>query len=726
MNSLSSRSDDAVIASLSRLVEEKRKIMILLRGLPGSGKSYLAKRINSHFGGYIASADNYFMRSGEYRFDPDLLEYAHCDCQNKVKDKAREQISPIIVDNTNLESWEMKPYVVTALEFGYVVHLLEPSTEWKNNPRICHRYNRHDIPLEKIIRMKEKFDRNITAEKLIKMCQDQFRILSVHHFQSYLQGLQPNQANGVASSTDSGYIKTKSPIELHDTAPTVRSAIRSFSSTTDWKIPFYPSSDTGSVYSTANSSNSTVVCDSSCQTASSQFTNSSDPLHANDFGETCIHTRDVIVRRVTTLDKSTSSSGNPNSFHSVSSRDEQLQILAEKFPEVELETLIDIIELCNGNIHYAINVLSDASCDSSNSDESMPMIDDLSPDTFPTSAFESHDPLVARMTRSALDDRPFSLEIPASFASELEGEFGALTSQNAYFNRRLSIPKHVARQLYEIWRDQCETPKEESSAAVDALKPPAGEFEEQMQLEEALKQSRAYADTSVNPQLTELYQKYPGCSEEILDQFFFENDRNLEKTIAAVDEQTRLASTSLSADNKWCKVAKKVPVSTNDAEACSTGDYFILDESEFTDIRNTLLDRRKRLLDQKANQKDSKTSQYYSEEINKINREYHELVNAFVLFKGKSFTDTKTLDLHGLRIKEAGQLFKAFVQMKRDEINSKSIPHIDCEIITGWGLHSPNMRGQLANAMLQSAAQLGLTVKSKKKGSFVIRITRTF
>ena len=713
MASLSSMSEEECINNLSQLVREKKKIMIFLRGLPGSGKSFLARRINTRFGGYIASADNYFMRSGEYRFNPDHLEYAHSDCQNKVKDKAREQISPIIVDNTNLESWEMKPYVITALEFGYAILLLEPPTEWKDNPRVCHRYNRHDIPLEKIIRMKDKFDKNVTAEKLVKMCQNQYKILSASLFESYLNSSQSHQSNGTISS-DSRYIKSESPIESNGCAPTIRSAIRSFSSATEWKIPSYPLSDTDSVYSTANSSSSITVCDSACQTA--PVTPSADgPCTRDDF-QTSMFARKAYPRKNKSSDKSTSSQTNANAIHGVSSREEQLQILADKFPEVELETLEDIIEVCNGNIHYAMNVLSNASCDSSNSDESISMMDDLSPETIPNCIFDLPD-------RNASNDRPFTLEIPASFASELEAEFGSLPSHTAYFNRSLCMPKDLAKQLYDIWRYQC-LPSQDDKAA-NALKPPAGEFEEQMQLEEALKQSRVTADTPINPELTELYQKYPGCSEEVLDAYYFDNDRNLERTIAAVDEQTRLTAASTNVDVKWSKVAKKAPIHTSDNDDCGTGDYYILEESDFTELRSGLLERRNYLLAQRSNQRDPKTAQYYSEEINKINREYQELVNAFVVFRQQSFGESNILDLHGSKIKEGAKLLKAFILKKQEEINAKGTPHVDLEIITGWGLHSPNMRGPLFGAMIQVAQQLGFTVKNKNKGSFMIRVHRT-
>jgi len=39
----------------------------------------------------------------------------------------------VIIDNTNLESWEMKPYMLMALDYGYEIEIMEPNTPWKFN-----------------------------------------------------------------------------------------------------------------------------------------------------------------------------------------------------------------------------------------------------------------------------------------------------------------------------------------------------------------------------------------------------------------------------------------------------------------------------------------------------------------------------------------------------------------------------------------------------------------
>ncbi|XP_058999777.1 NEDD4-binding protein 2-like 1 isoform X4 [Mustela lutreola] len=56
-----------------------RKHLYLLRGLPGSGKTTLARQLQHDFPrALIFSTDDYFFREdGAYEFNPDFLEEAH-------------------------------------------------------------------------------------------------------------------------------------------------------------------------------------------------------------------------------------------------------------------------------------------------------------------------------------------------------------------------------------------------------------------------------------------------------------------------------------------------------------------------------------------------------------------------------------------------------------------------------------------------------------------------
>ncbi|KAG3293209.1 NEDD4-binding protein 2-like 1 isoform X3 [Ictidomys tridecemlineatus] len=135
-----------------------RKHLYLLRGLPGSGKTTLARQLQHDFPrALIFSTDDFFFREdGAYEFNPDFLEEAHEWNQKRARKAMRRGISPIIIDNTNLHAWEMKPYAVMALENNYEVIFREPDTRWKFNVQELARRNIHGVPREKIHRMKER------------------------------------------------------------------------------------------------------------------------------------------------------------------------------------------------------------------------------------------------------------------------------------------------------------------------------------------------------------------------------------------------------------------------------------------------------------------------------------------------------------------------------------------------------------------------------------------
>ena len=83
------------------------KTLILLRGLPGAGKSTVAKLFGdvSHY-----EADMYFMVNGEYKFDVTKLKDAHAWCQDMVKMDMLKDVPTIVVSNTFTQEWEMEAY----------------------------------------------------------------------------------------------------------------------------------------------------------------------------------------------------------------------------------------------------------------------------------------------------------------------------------------------------------------------------------------------------------------------------------------------------------------------------------------------------------------------------------------------------------------------------------------------------------------------------------------
>lgn len=104
--------------------------LLLIRGLPGSGKTTIAKKYAQ--AGYIhCEADQYFEINGEYRFDGTKLRAAHDDCLRSAI-AAMNEGCPVVVANTFTRRWEMEPYLKAAKKRGINVRIVEATGNWSN------------------------------------------------------------------------------------------------------------------------------------------------------------------------------------------------------------------------------------------------------------------------------------------------------------------------------------------------------------------------------------------------------------------------------------------------------------------------------------------------------------------------------------------------------------------------------------------------------------------
>ncbi|ETN60319.1 hypothetical protein AND_008048 [Anopheles darlingi] len=162
-------------SSIIEMVSQGQRVMVLMRGAPGSGKSHLSRLLIDRtsagdYRNHIISADDYFLVNGVYKFQPDALDNAHQFTQRSVLAKAREGWSPIVVDNTNIRLWEMFPYVQIAADHGYYLDILEPTTHWRNNSRSLAIRNTHGVPEPKIKQMLLNFEKLTNVQELYRLC----------------------------------------------------------------------------------------------------------------------------------------------------------------------------------------------------------------------------------------------------------------------------------------------------------------------------------------------------------------------------------------------------------------------------------------------------------------------------------------------------------------------------------------------------------------------------
>jgi predicted kinase len=148
------------------------KLTIMI-GCQGSGKSTWAK--NNRPDAVICSADDYFVRDGEYRFDPRQLGAAHGACFRKaieaVQDNTvlaqsdpmmREQMkrmgvkpADVVIDNTGSTVAELAPYHALAQAYGCDLEIV-----WVHcDPDVAAARTTHGVPHDAVVATQDRIDR---------------------------------------------------------------------------------------------------------------------------------------------------------------------------------------------------------------------------------------------------------------------------------------------------------------------------------------------------------------------------------------------------------------------------------------------------------------------------------------------------------------------------------------------------------------------------------------
>ncbi len=125
--------------------------LILIRGLPGAGKTTLAQVLSEEGRYPVFSVDDYFTSEDkhyEFRFDENHLAYKQCS--DNTEAAMKKKTPKIFLDNTFTLEWEMEPYFRLAAQYAYRVFVLTLENRH-------HGKNTHGISDQQIQKMAEKY-----------------------------------------------------------------------------------------------------------------------------------------------------------------------------------------------------------------------------------------------------------------------------------------------------------------------------------------------------------------------------------------------------------------------------------------------------------------------------------------------------------------------------------------------------------------------------------------
>lgn len=123
--------------------------LVLVRGLPGSGKSTIAKSIAIN--GYThLETDMYW--GPDYNFDISKIKEAHQWCQDTTKYLLNKG-GFVVVSNTFTTAWELLPYFDIAKEFQISPQVILCQGQYGTI---------HPVPTEVILKMSGRFEYDIS------------------------------------------------------------------------------------------------------------------------------------------------------------------------------------------------------------------------------------------------------------------------------------------------------------------------------------------------------------------------------------------------------------------------------------------------------------------------------------------------------------------------------------------------------------------------------------
>ena len=170
LNYLPPRASDSTAAPLNN---QLRKVMFIMRGVPGCGKSSLVQQYVDRYAATVCSADGYFEAGAGKRkklfkgktvqeiynmtFDVNELPAAHEYCRAEARSACERGDLCIIIDNTNIEKKDYAYYSQCGRGHGYLIYFVSITCRGHDAFEICYKRNQHSLPRSALRKMMSRW-----------------------------------------------------------------------------------------------------------------------------------------------------------------------------------------------------------------------------------------------------------------------------------------------------------------------------------------------------------------------------------------------------------------------------------------------------------------------------------------------------------------------------------------------------------------------------------------
>lgn len=119
-------------------------LVIIYRGIPGSGKSTQAQYFNKLVPNSVLVSADIYMRAGGRPFDWSRLEACHNQCRTDYLKALQDKAPLVIVDNTNTKFSDLTWYAAEATSAGYKFVIYQMHVP----PKVAFERGLHGVPLK--------------------------------------------------------------------------------------------------------------------------------------------------------------------------------------------------------------------------------------------------------------------------------------------------------------------------------------------------------------------------------------------------------------------------------------------------------------------------------------------------------------------------------------------------------------------------------------------------